>query len=74
MKKDILFRTPQYEVDFETLCETQYKYIIELLGLIEQEFNTSMHEHPELRHKILDISNFIRRLPSFISEVFDYEN
>jgi hypothetical protein len=74
MKKDVLFKTPQYETDFKTLCENQYKYINGLMGLIEQEFDTSMHEHPELRHRILDISNFIRRLPSFISEVFDYEN
>lgn len=69
MKKKILIKTPQYEIEFSDLCQRQYKKINSLLGLIEHEFQTDMNKHQELRHEILDISNFINRLPEMISEV-----
>lgn len=69
MKKNILIKTPQYEIDFTDLCNKECSKINGLLTFIEKEFDTRMSEHQELRHEILDISNFIKRLPSMISEV-----
>lgn len=69
MKKNILLKTPQYEIEFADLCQRQYKKINSLLTLIEQEFDIDMNSHQELRHEILDISNFIKRLPDMVSEV-----
>lgn len=69
MKERILVKTPQYEIEFSDLCKKQYLKINNLLNLIEYEFSTDMNIHPELRHEILDISNFIKRLPDMISEV-----
>lgn len=74
MKKNILFKTPKCEVEFRDLCKQQYQYINGLMGFIESEFSTSMHKHPELRHRILDISNFVKRMPDYISEVIVNEN
>lgn len=67
--KNILIKTPQYEIEFGDLCTKEYKKINNLLTLIETEFETDMNKHPNLRHEILDISNFVRRLPDMISEV-----
>jgi len=65
----ILLKTPQYEISFSDLCIKEYQKINNLMNLIESEFSTDMNSHPELRHEILDISNFIKRLPSMVSEV-----
>lgn len=70
MKKQILIKTPQYEITFSDLCNKEYMKINNLLTLIENEFSTDMNNHQELRHEILDISNFIKRLPTMVSEVF----
>lgn len=64
-------RTPNYEIDFTDLCTKEYKKINNLMNLIESEFSTDLNKHPELRHEILDISNFIKRLPTMVSEVID---
>lgn len=69
MDKNIMIKTPQYEIEFSYLCEKEYKKINGLLNDIENEFGVSMSEHQELRSKILDVSNFIKRLPSMVSEV-----
>lgn len=69
MRKQVLVKTPQYEIAFSDLCKKEYMKINNLLSLIENEFSTDMNNHPELRHEILDISNFIKRLPDMISEV-----
>jgi len=69
----IIIKTPQGEMDLEYLCEKQYEKINGLMHLIENEFDTSLHEHEKLRHEILDISNFIKRLPSMVSEVIKNE-
>jgi hypothetical protein len=67
--KKILIKTPQCEIDFVNLCDKEYQKINGLMNLIEKEFSTDMNTHPEIRHEILDISNFIKRLPTMISEV-----
>lgn len=69
MKRQVLIKTPKYEIEFSDLCKKEYMKINNLLTLIEKEFSTDMNNHPELRHEILDISNFIKRLPNMISEV-----
>ena len=69
MDKKILIKTPQYEIEFNDLCQKEYKKINSLLSMIEEEFSTDMNLHQNLRHEILDISNFIKRLPKMISEV-----
>jgi len=69
MKKQILIKTPQYEIAFTDLCQKEYMKINNLLTRIENEFSTDMNSHPELRHEILDISNFIKRLPDMVNEV-----
>lgn len=67
--KKILVKTPQYEIELNDLCIKEYKKINNLLNLIENEFDTDMNNHQQIRHEILDISNFIKRLPEMISEV-----
>lgn len=72
--KKILVKTPQYEITFETICEKEYQKINNLMNLIEKEFNTDMNNHQQIRHEILDISNFIKRLPTMVSEVINSEH
>lgn len=69
MKNTILVKTPQYEVEFSDLCQREYNRINNLLFLIEKEFDVDMNNHREIRSEILNISNFIKRLPNMISEV-----
>ena len=69
--KKILIKTPQCEIDFDNLCNKEYQKINSLMNAIEKEFNTDMNKHPEIRHEILDISNFIKRLPTMVSEVVE---
>lgn len=70
MNREIFIKTPQCELSLEKLCYKEYCKINNLMNMIEKEFNISLHDYPELRHEILDISNFIKRLPKMISEVF----
>lgn len=72
--KSILVRTPTCETDFVDLCNKEYRKINNLMNIIEDEFDTDLNNHQNLRHEILDISNFIRRLPSMISEVIEHES
>lgn len=65
----ILIKTPKGEMTLSYYCDMEYKRINLILKLIEDEFNVDLNDHQELRHEILNISNFIRRLPSMISEV-----
>ena len=65
----ILIKTPDREISFGDLCSKEYQKINNLMNLIEREFETDMNLHPSIRHEILDISNFIRRLPAMVSEV-----
>ena len=72
--KKILIKTPQYEISFEDLCLKEYKKINGLMNEIEKNFGADMNDYPELRHQILDISNFVKRLPGMVSEVADYDS
>ena len=67
--KKILIKTPDREISLVDLCTKEYQKINNLMNLIEREFDTDMNLHPSIRHEILDISNFIRRLPAMVSEV-----
>jgi len=67
--KQILIKTPQYEISLKDLCNKEYLKINHLMYMIEKEFDISLHDYPELRGKILDISNFIRRIPSMEKEI-----
>jgi hypothetical protein len=69
--KKILIKTPQCEINFDNLCDKEYQKINNIMNLIEKEFQTDMNEHSEIQHEILDISNFIKRLPTMISEVVE---
>ena len=71
--KKILVKTPQYEITFENLCDKEYQKINNLMNLIEKEFNVDMNNYQQIRHEILDISNFIKRLPIMVSEVANSE-
>jgi len=62
-ENNILIKTPQSEMSLNDLCNKEYLKINHLMHMIEKEFNISLHDYPELRSKILDISNFIRRIP-----------
>ena len=71
--KNILIKTSQSEISFPDLCYKEYKKINNLMNIIEKEFGTDLNKHQNLRHEILDISNFIKRLPMMVSEVIDSE-
>jgi len=65
----ILIKLPKGECDLNYYCEMEYKRINLIMKLIEDEFNVDLNNHQNLRHEILNISNFIRRLPIMVSEV-----
>ena len=67
-ENNILIKTPQSEMSLKDLCNKEYLKINHIMHMIEKEFDISLHDYPELRCKILDISNFIRRIPSSVSE------
>ena len=70
MDKQIFVKTPQCEISLDRLCYRQYCKINNLMNMIESTFSVSLEkDYPEIRHEILDISNFIKRLPERISEV-----
>ena len=67
---NIIVKTPQGEMDLEFYCQKQYKRINLIMKMIEERFEVSLStDCPELRHEILTISNFTRRLPLMINEV-----
>ncbi len=71
MKKDnVLLRVPVTgEISLEDVCEKEYRKLRSLLYLLEEEFDTEMRDHPQIRKFVLDSSNFIRRIPEMISEI-----
>lgn len=71
MKKDnVLLKVPiTGEISLEDVCEREYRKLRSLLYLLEEEFDTKMIKHPQIRKFILDSANFIRRVPDMISEV-----
>lgn len=66
---EIFTKTSKGETSLQFLCNKQCDKINSLLFKIEKEFDTDMNKHPELRHEILDLANFIKRFPLYISEV-----
>lgn len=69
-KKDIYIITPQNcEMSLEKICYREYCKINNLMNMIESQLSVSLDDYPDLRHEILNISNFIRRLPQCVSEV-----
>lgn len=68
-KKIILMKPNQTEIMFDDLCEKEYLKLTGLMGMIENEFGVSLHDYPELRNRILDVSNFIKRMPNYFQEV-----
>jgi len=69
-QNNILIKTPNCEMSLNDLCNKEYLKINHIMHMIEKEFNISMHDYPELRCKILDISNFIKRIPNYKIEMF----
>ena len=69
-KNNILIKTPQSEMSLIDLCNKEYLKINHIMHMIEKEFNISLHDYPDLRNKILDISNFIKRIPNYKMEIF----
>ena len=69
-KNNILIKTPSCEMSLNDLCNKEYLKINHLMHMIEKEFNISLHDYPNLRGRILDISNFIRRIPYYKMEMF----
>jgi len=65
----ILIKTPKCEMSLEDLCKKEYLKINNLMHMIEKQFQVSLHDYPELRGEILDISNFIKRVPNYKREV-----
>ena len=68
-ENNILIKTPQYEISLKDLCNKEYLKINHIMHMIEKEFDISLHDYPELRGKILDTSNFIRRIPNMEKEI-----
>lgn len=69
-KENILLQVPVTgEISLEDVCNKEYRKLRSLLYLLEDEFDTKMSDHPEIRKFILDSSNFINRIPQFVSEV-----
>ena len=56
------------EMDLACWAEMEYKRVLLIMKLIEQTFSVDLNDYPQLRKSILDTSNFIRRLPTTISE------
>ena len=70
IKQNILVKIPSgCEMSLEDLCNKEYLKINHLMHMIEKEFNISLHDYPDLRSKILNISNFIKRIPKYDREI-----
>ena len=68
-KNNIIISLPQKgEMTIQFWCNQECKRVNNILSLIEKEFNVSMNEHSELRSYILDTSNHIKRLLSYIED------
>jgi len=50
-------------MDFEYLCNMEYKRLLLLMKEVEEEFDINLRDYKNLRHKFLDVANFIKDLP-----------
>ena len=71
MKKEhVLLQVPvSGEMTLVDVCDKECRKLRSLLYLLEEEFQTKMSDHSEIRKFILDSSNFINRIPEMISEI-----
>lgn len=71
MKKEhILLQVPiSGEMTLIDVCDKECRKLRSLLYLLEEEFDTKMTNHPEIRKFILDSANFIKRIPFEVSEI-----
>jgi hypothetical protein len=67
------FRFKNKEVDFEYLCEMEYKRIILLMKEVEDEFGVDLKKYKDLRHKFLDVANFVKKLPEARGDFLEYK-
>ena len=69
-KENILVMTPSgCEISLGHLCNKEYLKINNLMHMIEREFKISLHDYPDLRKEILNISNFIKRIPYLKTDI-----
>ena len=69
-KENVLLQVPiTGEISLEDVCNKECKKLRSLLYLLEEEFDTKMSEHPDIRKFILDSSSFISRIPEMVSEI-----
>ena len=69
-KQSVLLKVPVTgEISLEDVCDKECRKLRALLYLLEEEFNTKMTDHPEIRKFILDSANFIQRIPLSVSEI-----
>lgn len=69
---DVIIKTSKGEMNISYWADMEYKRVNLIMKMIEDNFGVSLAtDYPELRHEILDVSNFIRRLPSMINEVVE---
>ena len=70
IKENILLQVPvSGEMTLVDVCNKEARKLRYLLYMLENEFDTKMSNHPEVRKYILDSSNFIDRFPEMVSEV-----
>jgi len=67
-KYKIIIKNSLGEMDLEYWAEKEYKRILLIMKLIEESFSIDLNNYQQLRKSILDTSNYVRRLPSTISE------
>ena len=69
-KESILLQVPVTgEISLNDVCNKEYRKLRSLLYLLEDEFDTKMSDHPDIRKFILDSANFINRIPEMVSEI-----
>jgi len=69
LKNNIIIKNSLGLMDISFWSEREYKRVMLIMKLIEDTFSVDLNDYPELRKSILDTGNFIRRLPSTISEI-----
>lgn len=75
METKILVKAPiTGEIELSFLCDKECMKLRSLLYKLEEEFDVSMKEHNQIRKEILDCANFIQRIPSMISDVWEVKN
>ena len=74
MKHQIIIKNSLGEMDIEYWSNKEYRRVLSILKQIEDTFVVDMNQYPELRKSILDTGNFIRRLPTTISECIEVKD